>query len=268
MGANIIDGVLDIIDKRLNLFHIGKPPHFKHRKSCFELKNTPSAFDANRLIFEIYEQLARNIKCPDNRFHSRGPSDENWRFKKILYIAKNNESKEKKLEKAIAKLPSPDWVNQVPTSSGLVSSSSDRLRNIDLVHRLKPRVFEFIELKIDSDTPMFAAFEILVNGMIFLLSYEFYPNQYIDSKEILNAKTIHLQTLAPHNFYSGYSLDWLESDLNNGLKNFMSAKFNDKLEMDFSFTSFPESFVLTCEDKDLSEALDDRTTVQWNNGLD
>ncbi len=200
-----------------------------------------------------------------------GPSEENWRFKKIPNIAKHNRSEEKKLEKAIVKLPSlPDWVNQVPTSSGLIGSSSDKLRNIDLIHRLEGRVYEFIELKVESDTPMYAAFEIVVNGLIYLVSREFYTNQCIDSKEILKARKVHLQTLAPQDYYSRYSLSWLEDELNKGLKTFASEKFNNNFEIDFTFTSFPESFKWPRKDNELKdnelvEALNNRISVEWRN---
>jgi hypothetical protein len=264
MAKSITDGVLEIIDGAFNLSHIGKAPHFKHKKSCLSLKSTPADFDADLVILQIYEQLVNNFKDPDNRFHSQGPSPENWRFKKIPYIAKHNKSKEKTLEKAIAKLPSRDWVNQVPTSSGLVNDASDSSRNIDLAHRLGPRKFEFIELKVESDTPMFAAFEIVINGLIYLLSTEFYSESCINAKETLSAKVIHLQTLAPQNYYSRYSLAWLEEELNKGLKNLLAAKFDSRTEMDFSFTSFPNLFAWPCEDKELLEALNNRATVQWN----
>jgi hypothetical protein len=264
MAKSITNGVIEIIDEALNLSHIGKAPHFKHKKSCLSLKSTPAVFNADLVIVQIYEQLVKNFNDPDNRFHSQGPSMENWRFKKIPYIAKHNRSKEKTLEKAIAKLPSRDWVNQVPTSSGLVSDSSDKLRNIDLAHRLGPRNFEFIELKVESDTPMFAAFEIVVNGLIYLLSTEFYSESYIDAKETLSAKVIHLQTLAPQNYYSRYSLAWLEGELNKSLKNLLATRFDSRIEMDFSFTSFPNSFAWPCEDKELMEALNNRATVKWN----
>ncbi len=264
MAASITDGVIEIIDEALNLSHIGKAPHFKHKRSCLSLKSTPASFDADSVILQVYERLVKNFKDRGNRFHSLGPSTENWRFKKILNIAKHNKSKEKTLEKAIAKLPSPDWVNQVPTPSGLVSSASDKSRNIDLVHRLGSRKFEFIELKVESDTPMFAAFEIVINGLIYLLSTEFYSGACINDKEILSAKVIYLQTLAPQNYYSRCSLAWLEEELNKGLKNLLVSKFDSKIEMDFSFTSFPNSFIWPCEGKELLEALDNRATVQWN----
>ncbi len=265
MVKSIIDGVFEIIDEGLNLFNIGTSPHFKHKKSCLVTKKTPATFDANKVVSRIYEQLVANLKNPDNRFHSRGPSKENWRFEKIPNIVEHNPSKEKTLEKTIVKLPLlSDWVNHVPTSSGLITSSSDGQRSIDLVHRLEKGAYEFIELKVGSDTPMSAAFQIVIYGLIYLMSRQFYTNQCIDSKEILKARKVHLQVLAPQDYYSDYSLEWLENELNRGLKTLVSGKFNN-IEIDFTFTSFPESFVWPCEDNELVDALNNRISVKWRN---
>ena len=274
MAKSIIDEVEvnRIIDEGLNLLNIGTAPHFKHKKSCLITRETPATFDANRVVSRIYEQLVANLKNPDNRFYSKGPSKENWRFEKILNIAKHNSSKEKTLEKTIVKLPSlPDWVNQVPTSSGLITSRSDGQRSIDLVHRLGKGAYEFIELKVGSDTPMSAAFQIVIYGLIYLMSRKFYTKKYnkrnikvIDSKEILKARKVHLQTLAPQDYYSGCSLSWLENELNRGLKTLVSGKFNN-IEIDFTFTSFPESFVWPCKDNELVDALNKRSPVEWRN---
>ena len=265
---SITDGVDKIIDEGLNLLDIGTTaPHFQHKKSCL-IKETPATFDANEVVSRIYEQLVTNLKNPDNEFHSEGPSKENWRFEKKPEMPHNPKSKreEMELEKTIVKFP--DWVNQVPTSFRLIAPHSDIKRNIDLVHRLGigKGAYEFIELKVEGgDTPMSAAFQIVVSGLIYLMSREFYTSEYIDSKDILKARKVHLQTLAPHGYYSDYSLEWLENELNKGLKTFVSEKFNN-IEIDFTFTSFPESFVWPCKDKDkdnelLVEALENIVSV-------
>ncbi len=266
MVKSIIDGVDGIIDEGLNVTDNGtSTPHFKHPSSCSIAKNH-GKFDANEVVSRIYEQLVTNLKDPDNEFHRKGPSKENWRFEKKPEMPHNPKSKreEMELEKTIVKFP--DWVNQVPTSLHLISSSRSNPR-IDLVHRLgiRKEAYEFIELKVGSDTPMYAAFQIVISGLIYLMSRKFYTSEYIDSKEILKARKVHLQTLAPHGYYSGYSLSWLENELNRGLKAFVSGKFNN-IEIDFTFTSFPESFVWPCKDKDkdnelLVEALENRISV-------
>ena len=249
----IIDGVFEIIKE----------------ERCL-IKETPANFDANKVVSRIYKQLVANLNNSGDRFRTVGPSKKNWRFEKMRKMPKNDSSKkqkEKKLERTIVNLDppdfpsSPDWVNQVPTSLGLIRPRSGAMRNIDLVHRRGKEAYEFIELKVGSDTPMYAAFEIVVNGLIYLVSREFYTNQCIDSKEILKARKVHLQTLAPHGYYSGYSLSWLENELNRGLKTFASEKFNNNFEIDFTFTSFPESFVWPCKDNELVDALNNRISV-------
>ena len=104
MPFNIVEGVDSIIDESLNITHIGKAPHYGHGKSCESLIDSPSSFDAYEVIGQVYDQIERNFKHPDNRFHELGPSKENWRFEKILYISEVNRSEEKKLEKRITKL--------------------------------------------------------------------------------------------------------------------------------------------------------------------
>jgi len=202
MPKNIVEGVDNIIDESLNITHIGKAPHYRHITSCSLLKSHPPSFDAYNVICKAYDQIEQNFKHPNNRVHESGPSEENWRFKKIPYIDPNNTSPEKQVEKAIAKPVFKDWVNQVPTASGIVTSTSDKLRNIDLVRRIKAGSYEFIELKIDSDTPLFAAFEISINGLIYIASRENYKSEHLVGKELLSAKEISLQTLAPKSFYS------------------------------------------------------------------
>lgn len=263
MPANIVEGVDNIIDESLGITHIGQASRYKLIKNCVSLEGPPSSFDAYNVICQIYDRIEQNFKHPDNRFHSKGPSETNWRFKKILYINKDNPSKEKTLEKAVAKLASSDWVNQVPTSGGIINSSSDKLRNIDLVRRKKTGFYEFIELKIDSDTPLFAAFEITINGLIYILSRENYGDEHLVGKELLSAKKINLQTLAPQSFYSRCRLNWLEKELNSGFSKFLADKFDGKLKMDFAFTAFPEKFKWPCKKRNLLDALDNRSVVNW-----
>lgn len=263
MSKNVIDGVNNIIDESLGITHIGGSPHYRHRKSCASLIRSPESFDGYKVICRIYDQLEQNFMRPENRFHTLGPSVENWRFEKKLYLDKSNNSKEKTLEKNIVKFGSEDWVNQVPTSSGIISSASDKLRNIDLVRRVEDDVYEFIELKIDSDTPLFAAFEITINGLIYLLSKRHYSEKYLADKEIFLSDKIILKTLAPKSYYSIGDLKWLASELNCGLRNLLNDKFSNKVQMNFTFSAFPENFVWPCDKSKLLHALDNINPVIW-----
>ena len=261
---SIVDGVDEIIDRSLGITHIGKAPHYKHIKSCKLLRRNPDSFDGYEILSKIYDRIEKNYQHPENRVHVSGPSRANWRFEKVPNMDPRNPSEEKILEKTIAKWASEDWVNQVPTSSGIINSSSDKLRNIDLVHRLSKGVYEFIELKIKSDTPLYAAFEITINGLIFLLSRVNYKAQWLKEKPMLAANEIILQTLAPGNFYSRFKLDWLEKELNNGLRKIVFEKLQGKLKVRFEFTEFPKEFALPVEKEELLEALAGRSVVKWS----
>jgi hypothetical protein len=89
------------------------------------------------------------------------------------------------------------------------------------VHNLAHGVWEFIELKVNSDTPLYAAMEILQYGLLFLFSRHHQQElQYDTSKELLQATQIHLKVLAPSRYYTSnragapYQLQWLEESLN------------------------------------------------------
>ncbi len=260
---SIVDGVDEIIDRSLDIAHIGKAPHYKHIKSCLKLRSKPDSFDGYEVLSKIYDRLEENFQHSENQVHVSGPSPKNWRFEKVLNMDPKNPSEEKILEKTIAKLASEDWVNQIPTSAGVINSSSDNLRNIDLVHRLKECVYEFIELKIKSNTPLYAAFEITLNGLIYFLSRINYKDQWLEEKPMLAANEIFLQTLAPDIYYSRFKLNWLERELNSGLSKLVSEKIKGTLKVKFEFTEFPRGFALPVEEKELLNALEGRSAVKW-----
>jgi hypothetical protein len=174
---------------------------------------------------------------------SRRPSQENWRLKKMPAISANNRSPEKRLEKAIVQDLGDEWTNQMPTASGLVTSG-ERQRNIDLVHRRNLREFEFIELKVESDTPLFAAMEILKNGMTYLYSRRHRDRLgYQESKHApLWADVVHLRVLAPIGYFHRYNLGWLERFLNQSLGALVDPMLDGSLHMDFGFERFSRSF--------------------------
>jgi hypothetical protein len=232
---SVFAGVDELIDKSLGMTSIGRTPQYFHKTSASRLAAKPPAFDGASLIRQIDDQIERNWLQARVNGQIRPASSQNWRWKKQLYISEHNESREKKTEKKIADECDDNWVNQVPTSSGLLNSTSDRACSIDLVHRVSASEFEFVELKIDSDTPLFAAFEILKYGMMFVFSRRHSTELgYNPAGELLNAKTITLCVLAPSQYYAGQNLDWLEAELSRGLRELKSADFC----MDFHFEYF------------------------------
>jgi hypothetical protein len=246
MPESILKGVEPIIDEALGLKNcgIGKEPHYKHKTSCRKLSVlAPPTFDATDLIKKIYDIVESNWKEGAN--YKR--STKNWRFESRTYIDVRNADPEIKLERAIVSTktqPLANWANQMPTSSGLVGPREDKHRNIDLIHRCEDGAYEFIELKVESDTPLYAAMEILQNAVLYILSRENEQKMEWGSakqKLLHKATAIHLRVLAPCSYYEGYNLDWLEENICKGLKAFLAGR-TPKLQMDFRFDAFPPWF--------------------------
>jgi len=244
--ASITEGISEIINGAL----FG---HFKQKTACIGLANRSGLYPLGvKSIHKLPDRIFRKILNNFNK--SKGNisiSSELWRFKKMEYIEKNNRDPETKLEKGIIKKCGDDWVNQVPTSSGLVGAHSDKKRNIDLVHRisLEKGEYTFYELKVRSDNPVFAAMEILIYGMLYCLARQCNEIKLPEDNELSKAKSIHLNVLAPRDFYSSYSNEGLlniSKEINKGLKFFLVefTKNNPNLsiEMDFRFDQFRESF--------------------------
>lgn len=271
VSRGIFEGVDELIDVALRVKDFGKPPHHKHETSCKHAQSKIADFGATALIADIYDQIGTNWEA--SKYNKA--SKENWRFEQQRAIVKTNESKEVILERAIVNVSAEvwpdvkDWVNQVPVASGLVSASADRRRAIDLVHKCGPAAYEFVELKIDSDTPLYAAMEILKYGVLYIFCRQDERegkrvSDYIDrTKQLLRAQNIHLQVLAPAKYYEKYDLSRLERSLAEGLANFLKhRKF--EFEMDFKFMSIPQ--VPTCLKEIESEAtrlILSRAPVTW-----
>ncbi len=239
---SICNGINEIIDNHLEVEDIGRSPHFAHKTSCLRLsKGPPAGVDVGQMISEMLACLEKNWgKSPRRKYAD--PSNENWRFKKQLHISSKNTSPEKLVEKGIIHISSKNLVNQVPTASGLWDHKSDRHRNVDLVHRLGPKEFEFIELKIESDTPLKASMEILLYGILYIFSRRLYDESVKQNKELLQAEKVHLRVLAPLSYYAPYDIAWLEMAIDSGLRSFLSTLDNVGFDMDFLFEAFPENF--------------------------
>ena len=193
---SINDELNMIIDHYLGVTGIGKPAHYAHKRSCLDLsENPPNKFSAKDLVTEMLSCMELNLQTSLHN-GSFQPSPKNWRWEKQPHIAKHNPSLEKTLEKEIVNVTSEDWVNQVPTASGLFGRFSNRQRNIDLIHRIKSNEYEFIELKVKSDNPLKGAMEILQYAVFYIFSLLHYSDEMKKVKELLQAEIIHLIFLA------------------------------------------------------------------------
>jgi hypothetical protein len=106
---------------------------------------------------------------------------------------------ERALINALVKAGRNDWSNQVPLISGIVGPHAFKKRAVDLVHRQSDSSFEFVELKIKSDTPVFAAIEILY-GLLWLLSRRDREILGYDAGPMLDARELGLSVIAPRDY--------------------------------------------------------------------
>jgi hypothetical protein len=263
---SILGGFHDIIERHLGVDGIGtRQPRYAHRSACQALSKTPPpGFDSASLIAEMLERMKANRAVGA----VRTPSAENWRFNQQLRLAAHNHSPETTLEKTIAGVMDDTWANQVPTASGLVDSVSGRRRSIDLVHRIARGEFEFIELKVWSNTPLHAAMELMEYAVLYLfarLNVDARPTQ---KQELLEASVVHLRVLAPAAYYGNFCFDWLEEELTKGLTACITKNALD-LAMDFTFSALPQKFnwspsdATRCPDEAVVVAVKGRHQVHW-----
>lgn len=186
-------------------------------------KHPLETFDAVRAI----QNLSDSLHCDDWQ-KNRGT---NWQWNTDpKHLTK---SAEVRLERLIVEGGESDWARQMATSSGIQGSTKNRRRSIDLVRRLGDRRYAFIELKVKSDNPLHAAFELLSYGLAYLharrSNWQGEPGKY----DVMKADTIDLTVLAPTDFYKykpgrGYppvplNVDWLLDELNKGLEKLASG---------------------------------------------
>ena len=184
-------------------------------------------------------------------------SQENWRWwSPQTFIGAANRSPEVVLERAIARAcvagGRRDWSNQVPVASGVVRSTTERRRAIDLVHKRNEGHYEFIELKIASDTPLYAAFEIISYVGIWLLS-----RNVACGKPLLDAMRIDTRVLAPAAYYAPFSLGWIEQTLNEELQEY-GARFGTTLSFGFEVLSDGFEPLRGYDDADIIALIDGR----------
>jgi hypothetical protein len=206
---SLIEGVEQAVIETLGITGL------RHRSALRRL----SSFNGVMLVEEIHRIIEDNY-ARSGASANKDRSRENWRWHSLQpQISPKNRSPEVIFERAIAaacdRLGRVDWANQVPVASGMVASARDGRRAIDLVRRRGQRRFELIELKIASDTPFYAAIEIIVYGCLWLIARSDKPSR---GSDLLDADYIDLQVLAPSAYYSGFALNQIEAALDAGVR--------------------------------------------------
>lgn len=148
----------------------------------------------------VSTQLDRIVASVDRKKRSISP--ENWRLER--QDEPSHLRAEVSLEWKIIESAPGDWYNQVPVASGLVDHKLHKRCAIDLVRKADEKSFDFIELKLGSNTPLFAAIELLQYALVWLLSgtEDYGPRLgYLIPPTLLSAERVSLYVLAPPKFY-------------------------------------------------------------------
>lgn len=240
--SKILAGIEEVINS--HLFADGMFSDFRYlqKRSCNELsRNPPNLFDGKALVTALFERIQENLAMRPN---GRAPSSKNWHLRStnvhhLIGPAIHNESAEVKLERAIVQKWPANWTYQMPVASGLFDGYTDKRRAVDLVfdHEDEDGHYDLVELKIKSDTPLYAAMEILGYGLVYLASRTDLAgnlNYKASDLPVLKANRITLCVLAPENYYETSNLKWLEVAINDGLTQFATPD----LSIDFQFQKF------------------------------
>ena len=220
-----------------------KPPFYMKKTTILNLiKKKKLAGSFKGLCERSYAKIKDNFKTDHFRVSDTG----NWVLRKEL---ETRHEKEVKLERDIVALDD-NWANQVSTASGLVGSTAGKRRAIDLVRKLQSDTYQFIELKVTSDTPVAAAIEVLEYALLYIFSRKHCGSLKIPNDiPLMSAKKIELRVLAPGTYFTDQNrnrdkkldLKWFESALDSGIATFCKAS-KAGVEMDFRFLQFDKDF--------------------------
>lgn len=262
MPAGFLNDIAPFIDEALGL-RIGKSPRYGNKTNYLKLTEaSASNFDGHRVIEKIYTTIE---SCRLKAVYRKAPSKRNWDLIRRRRLSSDPGKLEVTLERKIVDLEGENWSAQVPTSSGLWDHKQAKRSAIDLVHKSGDGSYEFIELKVESDTPLFAAMEILVYGILYIYSRIYAkPLGYkIEEKPLLKAEQIHLKVLAPRSYYNNCKLAWFERKIERGLSDFLRARQCHSLQMDFKFEAFLDCFDLKnlSDTNEIQKALNTRRLV-------
>lgn len=243
---SILDGTGSLVDEWLQVKPKGKPPCYRHRSAAIDLSQRKTPITGTLGFLEAsYAQIHANWLAAVDAGYSN-PSRENWRWKRHLEISRANLSPELNLERAIVNACGNDWSNQMPAASGLVGPATDKRAAIDLVYRENKEIYSFIELKVDSNNPLFAAIEILMYGLLFVWSRNNCDRLGYDVREqpVLEAKDITFAVLAPGDYYRNFELTNFASAVDKGV-----AKFGKRhgVDLRFEFKELPADTVHSSE---------------------
>jgi hypothetical protein len=257
---SILAGINDLADEWLALPPKGKKPFYKHTAALKHLAASNDPISASRPFLDrCYEQIDSNWRDAVEK-GLPVKSEQNWRWKRHPEIGENNSSPELRLQRAIINACGDNWSNEMPVASGLYGSNAHRRAAIDLVHRGNPETFTFIELKVSSDTPLYAAIEILAYGLLFVWSRDHAAelNYDLEGQPVLKANEVTFEVLAPDEYFERFDLSAIASSLNAGLKSFGE---DHGMQLGFSFRSLGPTNTIFSDEANLADLVKSRQSV-------
>ena len=274
-NRGILADVHKFIDNKLGLEKVGTTsPRFRYIESCQQLSGKqPAGFRGVDFVRGIFQGIEANWKGGNG-------SAKNFRWEphpnlSVGKTGKGHTGAEVPFERALIILSElkhgyglGSWTNQVPVASGLVLGAGGNggkkranpgVRAIDLIHRsCDGTSYDFIELKMpgedSSETPLYAAIELLVYGLLYIFSRTHMRELEEMRKELKKnsnegmlsnaTKRVNLYVIAPEKFYDATDLSWLESELDEGLGEFLKADHSElDLQMHFRFENCAIEFL-------------------------
>jgi hypothetical protein len=265
---SILDGVDDRIDQWLDTVGSRRPPRagreakeeepwYASGKAAqqMSMESGPTTdCGQENLLSELLEIIRENWRTGGCVYRGKG---RNWVLEKSPFLDPSNDSGEVVLERLAVLLFETDWAdpklfNQVATCSGLMPEKNEGGMHVDLVCDRGGNRYEFIELKyldgrkgsFGSNNPLYAAFEVLVYGLLFIHAKE--SKGLLGKTPLQQAKQIQLTVLAPLAFYRHkvrgaatrrYELKWFETLVN---KWFASIDVGPPIT--FRFQAFTQEF--------------------------
>lgn len=176
-----------------------------------------------------------------------GQKGSNWVWRHAPPEYTDGHSDEVSLERAVAAHDVDAWGCQMSTSSGVQGPHLHRRRAIDLVRFIGVGHYAFVELKVGSDNPLYAAFEILGYALAYLHAKS---NGWagMGAHNVFDAERIELTILGPDCWYMydkrgadkkfEYKLEWLADEIANSLNEFVKAELNGMPTFTMKFRSF------------------------------
>ena len=214
---------------------------------------TESIFDNYRRLVESELGAAPSkslaIRLSENRLQLNGPDvirrlsaalscdgwakqvGTNWKWNTSSHYTTTSE--EVRLEREIVKAEPERWARQMATSSGIQGPGLNKRSAIDLVFRQDQDHYAFVELKINSNNPLYAVFELLGYGLAYLHARE---NNWEGKGDcdVMKAAKVDLVVLAPSDWYNykrrgsineqHFDFEWLLAELNKGLLSLTEGK--------------------------------------------